>query len=214
LKGAAARLANLRERRAQADRRVAELGSQIEVATGAAEQLDRAEAVLEAAELDLHRATRRAEAVKRLWETMCAHRNAARARYAEPFARALNRYAAVVFGPDVEFTLGENLEVQARTVGDTTVALDQLSGGAREQMSILTRFAIAELAGRGSEGRVPVPVMVDDALGATDPDRLALMNSLFTNVGRDAQVFVLTCFPRRFDRVTAARTVSMGELKG
>ena len=213
LAGAAARLDNLRERRAQAEKRVIGLSSQIEVATGAAEQADRAEAALEAAELELQRRTRRAEAAKLLWETMCAHRDAARARYAEPFARALNRYAAVVFGPDVEFTLGENLEVQARTVADTTISLDQLSGGAREQMGILTRFAIAELAGKTSEGRVPVPVMVDDALGATDPSRLALMNSLFTTVGRDAQVFVLTCFPRRFDRVAAARTISMGEVK-
>ncbi|WP_115684845.1 AAA family ATPase [Corynebacterium senegalense] len=214
LDGAAARLDNLRQRRTQAENRVLELGGRIEMATGIAEQADRAEASLEAAEHELARTTRRAEAAKLLWETMNAHRDAARARYAEPFARALNRYAAVVFGPDVEFTLGDDLQVQARTVGGTTVALDQLSGGAKEQLAILTRFAIAELAGRGGEGEVPVPVMVDDALGATDPERLVLMNSLFTNVARDAQVFVLTCFPKRFDRVVAARRASISELKG
>ncbi|WP_288832309.1 AAA family ATPase [uncultured Corynebacterium sp.] len=214
LDGAAARLDNLRQRRTQAENRVLELGGRIEMATGIAEQADRADAALEAAEHELARTTRRAEAARLLWETMNVHRDAARARYAEPFARALNRYAAVVFGPDVEFTLGDDLQVQARTVGGTTVALDQLSGGAKEQLAILTRFAIAELAGRGGEGEVPVPVMVDDALGATDPERLVLMNSLFTNVARDAQVFVLTCFPQRFDRVVAARRASISELKG
>lgn len=214
LDGAAARLDNLRQRRTQAENRVLELGGRIEMATGIAEQADRADAALEAAEHELARTTRRAEAARLLWKTMNAHRDAARARYAEPFARALNRYAAVVFGPDVEFTLGDDLQVQARTVGGTTVALDQLSGGAKEQLAILTRFAIAELAGRGGEGEVPVPVMVDDALGATDPERLVLMNSLFTNVARDAQVFVLTCFPKRFDRVVAARRASISELKG
>ncbi|MBX4366078.1 hypothetical protein K4H01_27055, partial [Mycobacterium tuberculosis] len=55
--------------------------------------------------------------------------------------------------------------------------------------------------------------VVDDALGATDPERLARMNSLFTQVGKSAQVIVLTCFPQRFDRVAAARMLSMDELK-
>ena len=58
-----------------------------------------------------------------------------------------------------------------------------------------------------------MPVVVDDALGATDPERLARMNSLFSQVGKTSQVLVLTCFPQRFDRVAAARTYSMDELK-
>mgnify|MGYP001761575524 FL=1 len=39
------------------------------------------------------------------------------------------------------------------------------------------------------------------------------MNSLFSQVGKTSQVLVLTCFPQRFDRVAAARTYSMDELK-
>ena len=212
LAGAVARLDNLRERRAQADRRIIELSSHIDVATGAAEQADRAAAQLEAAEVALRRGTRRAEAVKLLWDTMRAHRDTARARYAEPFAQALGRHATVVFGPDVTFTLGDDLQVEARTIGATTIPLAQLSGGAKEQLGILTRFAIAELAAKGGDGDVPMPVVIDDALGATDPDRLALMNSLFSSAGRDAQVIVLTCFPKRFDRVVAARRASISEL--
>ncbi|SDS19859.1 AAA family ATPase [Corynebacterium timonense] len=211
--GARARVDNLKQRRAEAQERIARLSSHIDVATGAAEQADRAEAALEAAEQKLARSRRRAEAVELLWHTMRAHRDAARARYAQPFAQALNRYAAVIFGPDVEFTLGEDLGVEARTVGETTVPLDQLSGGAKEQMALLTRFAVADLAGNGENGAVPVPVVIDDALGATDPDRLARMNTLFDTVGRDAQVVVLTCFPRRFDRVVPAVRASISELK-
>ena len=50
------------------------------IAAGAAEKADRAAAELEAAQTDLDRATRRAEAVKLLRETMLAHRDAARAK--------------------------------------------------------------------------------------------------------------------------------------
>ena len=93
-----------------------------------------------------------------------------------------------------------------------TVPLESLSGGAKEQLALLTRFAIADLVTE-SGSTAPVPVVVDDALGATDPERLALMNTLFTQVGKTAQVLVLTCFPQRFDRVAAARTVHIDELK-
>ncbi|MGS1091772.1 AAA family ATPase [Corynebacterium sanguinis] len=213
LEGAQVKVRNLRNRLGEAERRVAELSGRIEQAAGVAEQADRAASALEAAESELATTTRRAEAAQLLRETMLRHRDEARARYAAPFAEALNRYATRVFGPDVEFTLGESLEIQARTLHGATVALDQLSGGAKEQLALLVRFAIAELAGTGQAGKSPVPVIVDDALGATDPTRLELMNSLFNQVGRESQVFVLTCFPQRFDRVSVAKVASISELK-
>ena len=103
--------------------------------------------------------------------------------------------------------------MSARTVDGTTVDLAQLSGGAKEQMALLTRFAIADMVAGSDVDGMQVPVVVDDALGATDPQRLELMNALFTQVGTSSQVFVLTCFPKRFDRVAAARSASIQELK-
>ena len=40
-----------------------------------------------------------------------------------------------------------------------------------------------------------MPVVIDDALGFTDPDRLARMGAVFDAVGSDGQVIVLTCSP-------------------
>lgn len=77
---------------------------------------------------------------------------------------------------------------------------------------MLTRFAIADLMSH-SGATAPVPVVVDDALGATDPDRLSRMNLLFNQVGNTAQVIVLTCFPQRFDRVDAVRRYRIEDLK-
>lgn len=190
------------------------LENRVHSAEGEAEKLAQAEDALTAATVRRDQLRRRADAAKLLRDTLVTHRDAARAKYAAPFAQALQRYASRVFGPGTEFTLDESLRVQARTVDGTTVDLSELSGGAKEQMALLTRFAIADLVATNDAESMPVPVVVDDALGATDPNRLEAMNALFTKVGESSQVIVLTCFPQRFDRVAPAKTASVQELKG
>ncbi|WKK61321.1 AAA family ATPase [Corynebacterium sp. P3-F1] len=214
--GARNRVDNLAKRYNTARDRRLQLESRVRSAEGEGEKLDAARSALEVARVGRDRLRRKADAAKLLHSTLVAHRDAARAKYAAPFAQSLQRYASQIFGPGTEFTLDDALRVQARTVGGTTVDLPQLSGGAKEQMALLTRFAIADMVAGGQSGQSPdtgVPVVVDDALGATDPQRLALMNALFSQVGENSQVFVLTCFPQRFDRVAAARSASIQELK-
>lgn len=213
LEGATTRLSNLEKRKNDAQNRIRELTGYIDMATGTAEQADHAAAELEIAQAALDRATRRAEAVKLLRETMHRHRDVARSRYAAPFNAAVRERARILFGPSVDFNYGDDLTITDRTIEGVTVPLDQLSGGTKEQLAILTRFAIADLVSGEGTG-APVPVVVDDALGATDPERLARMNSLFSQVGKHSQVLVLTCFPQRFDRVSAARTYAVDDLKG
>jgi hypothetical protein len=66
-----------------------------------------------------------------------------------------------------------------------------------------------------------VPLIVDDALGLTDRDRLRAMGAVLTSAGERCQVIVLTSFPERYRHVRAARVVSfagrggsMEELRG
>lgn len=178
----------------------------IEEARGAEEECESAEAAVELAKRRHASVERRASAATRLLTILMQHRQAARDRYAEPFGKELEKLAAPVFGDDVGFELGDQLEITARTRGAETVALDQLSGGAKEQLMLLTRFAIARLAGER------VPVFVDDALGSTDTTRLGLMGGLFAHVGEKTQVFVLTCMPERYDTVTGKRDYPMDEI--
>ncbi|QGU04318.1 ATP-binding protein [Corynebacterium comes] len=212
--GAVARVESLRGATSRADTQLAELKGRIEMATGAAERLEKAEAALEAARRRLDSVDRRAQAVRLLRETLHRHRDVVRARYAQPFADQLGRLARTVFGHDVEFTLSEGLEVTKRSIGDNTVPLEDLSGGAKEQLAILTRFAIAGLVSQDSgDGQVPVPVVVDDSLGSTDPSRLQLMSTLFTEMGKNSQVIVLTCVPQRYERVVGRTEYPIAELK-
>ncbi|MDD7582737.1 AAA family ATPase [Corynebacterium sp. 32222D000AT] len=216
--GAQAHLKSLEETWSQADRTIATLTGYIERDQGSAERAEKAQAQFENAQDRFDSLDRRAKAVKYLREVLLRHREEARRKYSAPFADRLSRLARRVYGGDVEFQLNEKLEVTQRTQDDVTIDLGELSGGAREQLAILTRFAIAELveesAGGGDEaGARPVPVVIDDALGSTDSERIQLMSTLFSEVGKRAQVIVLTCMPQRYSRVPGKLELDIEDLK-
>ncbi|MDK4242721.1 AAA family ATPase [Corynebacterium pseudodiphtheriticum] len=218
--GAKAHLVQLQRTIREAENRKLALTSHIEAATGAAERLHKAEAALENRKADYAVVERRAHAAARLRETLIRHRDAARQRYMEPFARELERFARVVFDQSVSFELDESLAISQRIIGDEALETEHLSGGAQEQLALLVRFAVAVLTARGQQSStaagelpiIPVPVMVDDALGSTDARRLRLMATLFSEIARQTQVFVLTCMPERYSRVVGAQRYSMREL--
>ncbi|MGX1739661.1 AAA family ATPase [Corynebacterium flavescens] len=209
VEGAQSRLQGLEDTVRQAELDLSELSSHIQVQTGAAEEAAQATAQLDNAR-EAHAAIeRRAMAVRYLRELLLKHRDAARERYAQPFTQQLSEFARTVFGKGVSFELNEELQIQARTRENQTVPVESLSGGAREQLAILTRFAIAKLV--DADG---VPVIVDDALGSTDVHRLQLMSTLFSSVGQYAQVLVLTCVPERYSRVPGRKEYRFSDLRG
>lgn len=192
-----------------ADGDMREYSGRIEMHSGVAERLESANAELEIAREVLAAVEKRANAARYLRELLLTHRDAARQRYAQPFVTKLNGLARKVFGGDVDFELSEELVVTARSRDGQTVDLGSLSGGAKEQMAILTRFAIAGLV--QDDG---VPVIVDDALGSTDSTRLNLMATLFAQVAKHSQVLVLTCMPQRYARVPSRVELDIEALKG
>ncbi|GAB3595606.1 chromosome segregation protein [Corynebacterium faecale] len=201
LKGAQANVQSYRDTISTTTVELARLESHIQQAAGASERHAQAYAALEAAEHRLASEQRRANAAERLREVMIRHRESSRKRYAAPFAAKLARLAARVFGEETGFDLDDQLCISTRSIGSRTVNLDHLSGGAQEQLAILTRFAIADLVADSSTHGV-VPVFIDDALGSTDPVRLTRISTLFGEAGRDSQVFVLTCVPERYNYVS------------
>ncbi|ESU58499.1 ATP-binding protein [Corynebacterium ulcerans NCTC 12077] len=205
--GAQAKVADLERTILTSDADLRALEEMISLSTGVAEKVDVATAAVEVAERRLNSIQRRAEAAKLLFETLVRNREEARRQYAQPFVEQLARLAAPVFGTEVSFNLDENLAVVARTSGNKTVAVKDLSGGAQEQLAILTRFAVAGVVSDES-----VPVFVDDALGSTDTTRQRLMAMLFSELGKNTQVFVLTCVPDRYSYVVGKHQYDMAEL--
>lgn len=76
--------------------------------------------------------------------------------------------------------------------------VERLSGGMREQLSVLTRLAFARLLAR--DGR-PAPVILDDALVYSDDDRIERMFDALHRQSRDQQIIVFSCRQRAFQKL-------------
>ena len=93
----------------------------------------------------------------------------------------------------------------SRTLNGETIVYDDLSIGAKEQIGILTRLAAARIVS-SQEG---VPLIIDDALGFSDPGRLQTMGAAIASAGDDCQIILLTCTPGRFMHVGNASVVRL-----
>lgn len=184
-----------RQRAVLEDRSAEGLFEQAEDAAAAA---DHAASALEAVE-------RRAVAARLLYSTLNDARTEAQRRYAGPLTGAIDQLGAVIYGPGFHVELGDDLSIGRRILDGTPIAFPQLSAGAKEQVAILARVATALLVDP-DEG---VPLIIDDALGSTDPERLKGMGAVLSRAGEHCQVIVLTCFPGRYQHVGGAKVVRL-----
>ncbi|MBX7456387.1 AAA family ATPase [Mycolicibacterium sp. 3033] len=168
-------------------------------------RLDAAEAERGRAAADHERVQRRASAAQLLRTVMGRHRDAMRSRYVDPFRGEVERLGRIVFGDTFEVDVDSDLRIGHRTLAGRTVPYDSLSGGAKEQLGIVARLAGAALVATDDT----VPVVIDDALGFTDPERLARMAEVFDEVAGAGQVIILTCSPQRYAGVQTARHIEL-----
>ncbi|OBH88730.1 AAA family ATPase [Mycobacterium sp. E2989] len=197
----------LRERYDEAARELRETTIELSVFGGEGRQgkLDAAETEREHAVSEHIRVGSRARAARLLRSVMTRHRDTTRQRYVEPYRAELQRLGRPVFGPTFEVDIDSDLCIRSRTLNGVTVPYESLSGGAKEQLGILARLAGAAMVAKEDA----VPVVVDDALGFSDPDRLAKMGEVFDTVGTHGQVIVLTCSPDRYDGVKGAHRIDL-----
>jgi hypothetical protein len=199
--------ATLRARHDEVARTLHEIGVELALfgSEGRKGKLDAAETKREHARGEHDRVGRRARAVQLLRDVMVRHRDTTRLRYVEPFRAELQRLGRPVFGPTFEVDVDSDLCILNRTVDGCTVPYESLSGGAKEQLGILARLAGAALVAKEDA----VPILIDDALGFTDPDRLVRMAAVFDTLGERGQVIVLTCTPARYDGIKDAQRIEL-----
>ncbi len=207
LEAATKETAELRERYEEAARVLREITIELSMigSEGRQGKLDAAQTEREHAASEHIRVGGRARAARLLRSVMTRHRDTTRQRYVEPYRAELQRLGRPVFGPTFEVDIDSDLCIRSRTLDGVTVPYESLSGGAKEQLGILARLAGAALVAKEDA----VPVVVDDALGFTDPDRLAKMGEVFDTVGTHGQVIVLTCSPDRYDGVKGAHRIDL-----
>ena len=130
-----------------------------------------------------------------------------------PFRDEVERLSRLVFGPGTSVDIDHaTLQVVSRTRDGVTVPYEALSGGAREQLSVIGRLAAASLVAPAGEGDAGgAPVIIDDALGYSDSGRLEGIGAALSSAGRRCQVIVLTCVPDRYAGIGSATTVPLGD---
>ncbi len=173
---------------------------------GLATRLDTAEVALDRSRTGYEMLRRRADAGRRVRETLGRHRTEAQNRYAAPLRNRIEALGRTVYGPTFAVALDDELAVAERELHGVRLNVDELSTGAREQLAIITRLAISHLVGSGNEH---VPAIFDDALGWSDKGRLREMGALLGRAGEHGQVIVLTCVPERYDYVPGRHVIRL-----
>ena len=166
---------------------------------GLAESLSEAKRASFEAKDSLSRLQRRALAAKLLYETLNDERQAMRNAYVTPLRDGIERLGHHVYGSTFRVEIDERLQVVSRTVDGVTVAVKQLSNGAQEQLSLLTRLAVASMVSEDGG----VPLVIDDALGSTDEGRLESMGAVLRVASQNTQTIIITCAPERYVHVGA-----------
>ena len=157
-------------------------------------------------EREHQRTETRAEAARLLHDTFSRRRQEARQRYSGPFKQRIEQLGRIVFNSSFSVDIDQNLQIVSRTLDGDTLRVDQLSAGALEQLAVISRLACAAIVSPDGGG---APVIIDDALGWSDPDRLERMGAAIAAAGEHCQVIILTCTPGRYAHIGNATTIQL-----
>jgi DNA repair exonuclease SbcCD ATPase subunit len=136
--------------------------------------------------------------LRRLSLALETARSEARELYLKPIISELRPLLGLLFD-DVSITFDDKtLLPQTILRNGLEEDVDRLSGGMREQLSVLTRLAFARLLAR--DGR-PAPVILDDALVYSDDDRIEKMFDALHRQSKDQQIIVFSCRQRALQKL-------------
>ena len=148
---------------------------------------------------------RRAQAARLLYSTMKEERDKARRAYVAPLKEKIEKLGRLVFSSSFEVEVNENLSVASRVMDGSNVPFESLSGGTKEQISLISRLACAMTVSKDGGASL----ILDDALGYTDPERLKLMGTVLAKAAKECQIIILTCVPDRYSNVGEATVVRL-----
>ena len=166
-----------------------------EGATALGEEIARLEGEIAALEPRLTRLRLEAEASRLLHTTLVEAQRQAREHWLGPIKSEVAPYLRLIH-PGAEIELDDStLEIRGLHRGGVEEQFGRLSAGAREQVAVVTRIALAQVLKKGGH---PATVILDDALVNTDEKRLERMHLVLLKAAEDLQIIVLTCRERDF----------------
>lgn len=162
---------------------------------GIGEEIARAQGEREALARRVERLRLEAHAARLLHETLHKADARAREKWFAPIRREVAPYLRLVH-PQAEISFDEEtLKVTGITRHGVPEEFARLSHGAREQIAVVTRLALAQVLQKGGH---PATVILDDALVNTDETRLRRMHLVLQKAAESLQVIVLTCREQDF----------------
>lgn len=162
--------------------------------TGITEEVAKLKGKKEQAEKQFSRASLKARAIKLLYETLVESEKNSKQQLAEPLMRRLEPYISELFSNSTfSFDNGSFSVVQLER--GSAEPFQNLSLGTREQISVLTRLAFAEVL---SESGYPAVVILDDALVYSDETRFERMQEVLKRASEKFQIIVMTCRERDY----------------
>lgn len=157
---------------------------------------------LRAADAQVARYTHQVAVLDRLRAALNAARTNAREQYFEPVLGELRPLLGLLFDDANVVFDDETLMPSLLRRNGLDEPIPVLSGGMREQLTILTRLAFARLLAK--QGR-PAPLILDDALVYSDDDRIEKMFDALHRQARDQQIIVFSCRQRAFSQLGGNR---------
>ena len=176
---------------------------------GLHEKLHAAQTELERIESSNRALFRRAAAARLLFETMQEERDKARQAYVAPLKEGIEHLGRLLFDETFQVEIGEDLQIASRTRNGITEPFEFLSGGTKEQLSMIFRLACSMIVAKDGG----MPLVLDDALGYTDPERLRLMGAVLAKAAKECQIVIFTCVPERYAHIGEANVVPIRGLR-
>jgi hypothetical protein len=164
-------------------------------ATALGEDVARLEGEIGAAESRLVRLRTEATASALLHATLLGAQREAREHWLGPIKTQVTPYLKLIH-PGAAIELDDStLEIRSLHRAGIEEDFKRLSAGAREQVAVVTRLALAQVLKKGGH---PTAVILDDALVNTDEKRLERMHLVLRMAAETLQIIVLTCRERDF----------------
>jgi DNA repair exonuclease SbcCD ATPase subunit len=168
------------------------------------ETVEQSEALVEQSQMQWQRLRQQADAAQRLWQVLGDSRQRVIEKLTAPVTERVRPYLREIF-PGSTLDAGDGFDVMGLQSGNLREPFTELSGGAQEQISLLTRIGIAEvLAGEGT-----LPLILDDVLINTDPERIRRMHRALFRASERLQIMVFSCHDVLFDGLGAEFVVKL-----
>jgi DNA repair exonuclease SbcCD ATPase subunit len=177
---------------------------------GLHERLEEGREEVVSAQAEVDRWERKARAAKLLYETLSECKSEAKQKHLTPLQQEVEKLLDRFFADEkarIEFEEDFGVARLSRS-SDGSFEFDQLSAGAREQLGLLVRLAMAKLVSR----ETPHPVFLDEPLADTDPDRFDLIANVLREIADELQLIITTCHRDRYLRL-GVRTIDLQRKK-